>query len=311
MSFTAILYTHEDLSELPYAYCFRRIQIAIGDTSSHDYLPPHCIAVTSTPQKLPRPWVNVVATGERGLHDCYTKIIAALEIAKHPQVFLLEHDVLYPDGYFDYVLDGETTFCYNLNVWTLNETGAWHTPRWLTSNLAADRALLRRQFAARLDLLNRGERVQWDEPGRNPGDIAEAAESSTSRRHGPPRHLRNSHAGHKSCSAQPQGNGYEPNRCHQRTDPPTRLPLVSRNRRAQSNRQLRPYRVPRPNGSRPGTARHLSIRPRYRQHNQHGLLAHDITAIRSDLRGRRSPVRGRCPGPECVAGPMSRARRGA
>lgn len=173
--FTVVLYTHCDLADPPFRACFDVLSAAISHSASTEMVAPHRIVVTSEPQDVPRYWQNVVAVGDRGHHDCYTKIIAGCEAAKHDIVFLAEHDVLYPQGYFDASPESDDAFYYNSHVWTLSLAGAWPTPRrWLTSNCRASRELLLDQFRDRLALVNSGGRVVWDEPGRNDGDIAEA-----------------------------------------------------------------------------------------------------------------------------------------
>jgi len=172
--FTVILYSHRDLSEPPYRRCFHVLDAAVSYSARTEMSAPECIAVTSAPQNLPGYWRNIVATGERGHHDCAVKIIAGCEAARHTTVFLVEHDVLYPCGHFDVAPTTADAFYYCPNVWTVSPDSAWPTPdRYLTSTVCADRALMLRQFEARRRLLESGGRIVWDEPGRNDGDIAE------------------------------------------------------------------------------------------------------------------------------------------
>jgi|GEM_PF-6005744 len=173
--FSVILYTHQP-PEMPEALrveCFRRLHAAILESADSEPCPPSCIVVSTRPYAAPAPWRNVLASDARGPYfDCYTKIVAGCSVATHAQTYLVEHDVLYPDGYFGYVMPASRGFGYNRNTVRLSRRGYFRCPGQLTSNCVADRALLLAQFRARLDLLARGGRVVWDEPGRNAGDIA-------------------------------------------------------------------------------------------------------------------------------------------
>jgi len=175
--FNIILYTHNELPDAIRDACFQTLTDAASDACCDGMPQPFRLVVSSIPWPAHFGWQNIIVIGDRGYHDCYVKILAALELCPYTQTFLVEHDVLYPAPYFDWPMpDDARLFWYNRNTWRLNKHGWFPCPGQLTSNCCAHRDLLREQFAARLALVERGHRIVWDEPGRNPGDIAPMAD---------------------------------------------------------------------------------------------------------------------------------------
>jgi len=167
MSFTAIYYTDNRLPVDLWQVTLHHLNRALCHASEPGLAPPQVLAMVQGQTSLiPEWWAQHTVTGERGLHDCYMKIMAALEMAEFPQVWLLEHDVLYPLSYFDYVLDTSVRcFWFDVNNWVQCEHGFFARNRCLTSCCTARRDLLRDSFATKLGMISRGERITWDEPG--------------------------------------------------------------------------------------------------------------------------------------------------
>lgn len=169
--FSVILYTHTRLDTPLLRYCTGTLYAAVNLAAGSEGSPPDCILTSSELLTPPPGWRNLVATGQHGLHDCYTKIAAALAVCRHDLVWLAEHDVLYPPDYFQWAPpDGEPGYWFNTNVWRANPLGYWPDPTPLTSQCCARRQYLVDVFARRLDVLARGGRIVWDEPGRDAGD---------------------------------------------------------------------------------------------------------------------------------------------
>ena len=174
--FNVILYTHNSLPAQFEEWCFRTLNNAVSATSTTEGVAPDLIVVSSSPfRPISKPWRNILAHSwkGRGLHDCYVKIVAALQAARHAQTFLVEHDVLYPVGYFDFVPPRDRNWHYNVNVWRQNRRGYFPCGSPLTSQCCADRDALLDLFEKRIELIECGGRVVWDEPGRNPGDTGD------------------------------------------------------------------------------------------------------------------------------------------
>lgn len=181
--YTVLLYTHNALPEKLERACFDQLHRAACAGYAEGGLFPHLLVVSSRPFEVAQGWDNVIVNGRPGYHDCYTKIVEGCKLARFTQVYLVEHDVLYPDGYFAFQPPRERAFFFNRNVWRLNKAGWFPCPGQLTSNCCAHRDLLIEQFTARVRLLDGGGKVKWDEPGRNPGDIAPMLDWVPSSRH--------------------------------------------------------------------------------------------------------------------------------
>lgn len=174
--FGVLLYTHNELPDRLAEVCFSRLSAAVASSYCEGMPWPECVIVSSRPWTPAHPgWENLTATGRRGLHDCYTKIVAGLERMTQHWVYLVEHDVLYPDGFFAHVPPAGERYWYNTHVYRQTPLGFFSDPTWLTSNCVAERELLLCQFRGRLAMVERGERIVWDEPGRNLHDIAPMA----------------------------------------------------------------------------------------------------------------------------------------
>jgi hypothetical protein len=176
MSFTVIYYTDSNLHPPLWRKCIGQLDAAIIDAAESEPCPPEVIALGNRHMpELPGWWQQHEVHGVHGLHDCYTKIVRGLMLAQHNTIFLAEHDVLYPVGYFDHS-PRAGAFDYCRSVFRQNVHGffPWwcnrHRPT-LTSCVSASRALLCEEFAARLawvsasDKYPAGRRIVVDEPG--------------------------------------------------------------------------------------------------------------------------------------------------
>jgi hypothetical protein len=136
--------------------------------------PPEALMVAvlrHRPEHVPESWLVLTQPRDhRGPYaDCYTRILAGLEVASPGPVYLVEHDCLYGPNYFDFApFDANRqAFWYNTNLWTLTRRGWGRDPgRTVTSQLVADRDLLHHHFDAAMAWICQGKRIVWDEPGK-------------------------------------------------------------------------------------------------------------------------------------------------
>ena len=88
--------------------------------------------------------------------------------------FIAEHDVLYPEGFFDYGPDGpagrDDLVFYQRHGYGCNSRGFWPWDEPLCSNLAGPTATLWAAFTYRLARLLAGIPYGNSEPGRQEGD---------------------------------------------------------------------------------------------------------------------------------------------
>lgn len=173
--FSVILYTHVPLDTPLLRFCHEALDAAIDASASTEACPPERILVSSEPLSVSHGWSNIIAKGSHGLNDCYVKIATALAAASYDLVYLTEYDVLYPPGYFDYTPPKEPRngWWYNSHVFRQNRSGFWYDCTTLTSQLCAHRLPLHNLFQARLAKQAAGQRIVWDEPGRDNGDAGQ------------------------------------------------------------------------------------------------------------------------------------------
>lgn len=170
---TIIYYTHNDLKPSIFSACFNQLIKAAKDHQ--------LIIVSSRPiSGAPGDATQILwSYKEPGLRDCYEKIILGLAHAEHQMVYLVEHDVLYPCGYFDQApAPDQSVFWFNMHVFRLNWRGFFLWGSQLTSNCVARVDLLRKCYDERMGWLMAGERIVWDEPGRM-GEVCPMANYGT------------------------------------------------------------------------------------------------------------------------------------
>lgn len=126
------------------------------------------LAVGSRPMpEVPEWWTQLEAHGQHGEHDCNVKIARGLAEADYDTVYLLEHDVLYPEGYFGGPVRTDR-FDYCESVYRQNQHGFFpnHISKYLTSTCVSSRDLFAECYQWRIRLMESGGRITWSEPGR-------------------------------------------------------------------------------------------------------------------------------------------------
>lgn len=106
----------------------------------------------------------------RGLHDVHTKILDQATIAAGEGVgalYLCEHDVLYPPGYFSALRTvTPKVIYYQRNVWRANSRGYWcHAGNTLLSQCAGDPATIGRAAGEKLLEIIQTGKAKWSEYG--------------------------------------------------------------------------------------------------------------------------------------------------
>lgn len=103
--------------------------------------------------------------------DIANRLFLGLLHAKHEQVFICEHDVLYPEGYFCQQRVKSGAILYNRNLYVLNEKGFYKSQRTVTSNACGHKSDLRAIYEKRIFDLKNAEPdekvIKWSEPGKN------------------------------------------------------------------------------------------------------------------------------------------------
>jgi hypothetical protein len=118
-----------------------------------------------------RKWTQLVQESVcAGGMDQDTRIASCLRVVGTGLVALVEHDVLYPADYLS-ELPREACamggYWYDMNTAIVNEYGYWMAHKTLTSCMCANRDLLQRHFVRRIEARKAGERIVWDEPGKD------------------------------------------------------------------------------------------------------------------------------------------------
>jgi hypothetical protein len=167
MSFTAIYYSTANLHQALRDACLERLQQAVEANGGE------LVTITTWPCQAGR---NQVLEQNPHCHlDIYGRILAGCEMASHERVFMTEHDVLYPDSYFDEGLAVLECFpgffSYNINYVHLDSEG-WYEGEHIRilSQLFAPTAMVADAFAAKrewlLDNIAKGESPYiLNEPG--------------------------------------------------------------------------------------------------------------------------------------------------
>jgi len=104
----------------------------------------------------------------RSSASIFMQIMSGAHLAKNmniPWLFLAEHDVLYPPGYFDYTPPGPGIVCYQRHVYNVNDRGFWRADRPLMSGLCCDSETLEAAMRQRYENTRAGQRFSRSEPG--------------------------------------------------------------------------------------------------------------------------------------------------
>lgn len=169
--FTVLLYTHNTLPPAFWRHVTHTLGRAVEQASLDGSEPPEVIVLANADLPVLPGWkLDTNACGKRGLVDCWDKIRRGAEMAKYDTVYLCEHDVLYPQTYFQSMpMITPYGYWYNHHLWCLDQRGYYRSHanwgRRVTSNMVCHRDLLRKTARDRCDFLAAGGRLQWDEPG--------------------------------------------------------------------------------------------------------------------------------------------------
>jgi hypothetical protein len=124
-----------------------------------------------------REWLNNVrdcdlyvvekpADKERSLLTMYEQLLEAVEKAPEAKnIYIAEHDVLYPKAHFSFTPLRKDTYYYPKKAWRLNKRGFFEWKKPLFSGLVADRQLILKTLKARIKALKCGAKFKWVEFG--------------------------------------------------------------------------------------------------------------------------------------------------
>jgi hypothetical protein len=156
--FTALFYSNDVAANPVVEYCLRRLAGQVGDRGE-------LVTVTWSPvasfgeHHVPLAWPD----RESSHATLYRQILAGLDQASNRLVFLCEHDVLYPDDYFDQMAIAAERhgIVANRYVIHLSPSGFFPADRTINflSNIAGDRLLLKGMIAAKLAEARAGKLV--------------------------------------------------------------------------------------------------------------------------------------------------------
>jgi hypothetical protein len=100
---------------------------------------------------------NIYLPLERGYLTMFKQILAALEASESEIIFFCEHDVLYPEDYFDFTPEKKDVYYYNVNWWRVRlQDGyavSWEAPQ--VSGLCAYRDLLIEHYKKRVAIIEK------------------------------------------------------------------------------------------------------------------------------------------------------------
>jgi hypothetical protein len=105
----------------------------------------------------------VVGTMPRCLLSMYRQMLVGLRMAANDQVYMVEHDVLYPPHHFD----GPDVDGIGFNINCVRMTAAGYIPHQkpIGSGCMGTRDALIAAVEHRMEQIDRGERVKWSELG--------------------------------------------------------------------------------------------------------------------------------------------------
>lgn len=157
--FSAIYYTDNNAPEPLLRHCFDQLS-AIKQGGELIVVAQQPAAIFEQADHL-----TIVGSQPRSHLSMYRQILGGLETARHDRVFLVEHDVLYPEGYFAYRPPHREAFWYNENAYRMNNEGFFKADYLMTSNCCGDRDDLHRAIEQRIRAIEAGGRMTWAEPG--------------------------------------------------------------------------------------------------------------------------------------------------
>jgi hypothetical protein len=154
-----VYYTDSSVARGVQSAAFESIRRAAGDRE--------LIVVAQKPDPLfcVADSVLVVGPKPRSHRSLYEQIRAGLLAAHHPLVFLVEHDVLYPEDYFAFAPPETEAVWYNRHAYVMTGRGFFACPHPLLSNACGHRDRLRLAVEQRITVLAAGARLRWAELG--------------------------------------------------------------------------------------------------------------------------------------------------
>lgn len=156
--FTILLYTNNKVSPSIFNTCISRLAVIAKEKQAQ------LICISWKPVAIQE---NIIYLERfKFCHETvYNQILAGLEIAKHDDIYLAEHDVLYPVDHFDLEAIPDT-FTYNSNVYHFNKHGFFEAPKCnFLSTLVAKKEVLRVGIESKLEELETTGKLLWAEPG--------------------------------------------------------------------------------------------------------------------------------------------------
>ena len=156
---SVVYYTDSTLPNPIYRFCYETARRACRD---HEL-----IAVAQKPSPLFETADVTIVTGPkpRSHRSIYEQIRHGLLSASHDPVFLVEHDVLYPLGFFHFIPPDLKRLWYNRHTYFMNRRGFFPCSDMLLSNCCGSRALLRLAVEQRITILHAGRTMRFAEFG--------------------------------------------------------------------------------------------------------------------------------------------------
>lgn len=158
MNKTILYYSHNIGNSRLLRYCAETLRESAGSIP--------IISVTHKPTDLGR---NIVIRSQKPSILCmYQQLLIGAQEASPGLIFLAEHDVLYPQKYFD--VTPPQTLYMSQNMYYLTSSGFFDSPknRSPLSTLVMDRELLIRACSERVAfLLREGTHLTWSEIGKS------------------------------------------------------------------------------------------------------------------------------------------------
>lgn len=109
--------------------------------------------------------INQDTETPKGIRAYYDNLILGIARSRHDIVFIAEHDVCYPDNYFNQHITDEITYCSNV-VYLLPDGFRKREYSYAPlSTLAGDKKAVKRAIERKIEALEAGTKIDWFEPG--------------------------------------------------------------------------------------------------------------------------------------------------
>ena len=160
MKLSVIYYSNNRVAPRLQRFCLEALGSAVSQAGAE------LVCVTWEP--VPAPGARQIVWPHRVANHCnvYQQILAGIALARGQVVSLVEHDVLYPPGYFEAIAEAGTDgLCYNTNVWRLNRHGFFRADgSHLLSNCGGRCGAVARAIRSKLAEARSGGFPEWAEP---------------------------------------------------------------------------------------------------------------------------------------------------